>query len=79
MRTAEQILEEIKTKHNIGIAWQISKPFILEAIEMAQLESIDEIVKACADRATAYTLNGDEPVAYKSSILLVAEQLKSKL
>ena len=44
-----------------------------------QRESIDETVKACADKCIANTLNDDEPVAFKSSILSVAEQLNSQL
>jgi len=80
MRTAEQILDNV-----IGIKTK-SDAFKMEVIaameeygKQCKSEAIDETVRACADKCIEYTLNDDEPVAFKSSILSVAEQLKAKL
>ena len=40
--TAEEILDKIKEKYSIGAAWQISKPYILDAMEEYANERSDE-------------------------------------
>ena len=42
--TAKETLYKIKAKHNIGNAWQVTEPIIIEAME----EFAREAVKNCA-------------------------------
>lgn len=52
MKKANQYLEDIKEKYNIGTAWQVTKPYLLEAIKIAQIDAIEETCRRCAKKAT---------------------------
>lgn len=80
MKKAEQILKE--SYGSTDLCYPFEKTVVLNAIKQAQIEAIEETVKACAEAAQKpYIENGMTNLAFRSKqlILAVEQQLKSKL
>lgn len=86
MKSAEEIFKLMEDEMPFKILPNSKiKPYILEAIRIAQRDAIDEAVKMCAEEAYAeidyHARDYGEPsaVVNKQSILQVADKLKQEI